>query len=79
MFKPKKYHVMHSLINDDVLSNRESSRKGFNNACDKFADRERTLYEAIDKHYYLYGYEKAHYLRELLEKFFDLKFQMDGE
>lgn len=79
MIKPKKYRVMENLINKDIISNRESSRKGFNNACDEFAERERTLYEAIDKHYYCFGYEKQHYLKALLEDFFNLKFQMDGE
>ncbi len=33
----------------------------------------------IRKQYKIYGYEKAHYLKDLLEEFFKTNFEIDGE
>ncbi len=48
----------------------------FNRACDLYEDREKALLEEFRKQYKIYGYEKQHYIVEILEKFFDTKIEV---
>ena len=41
----------------------------FNRACDLYEDREKALLEEVIKHYYIYGYEKQSYIKEILEQY----------
>ncbi len=57
----------------------EIRAEAFNDACELYEKREQKLLENITKHYYIYGYEKQHYLKEILEEYLKVKIRLANE
>ncbi len=83
MNKPEKMIIDHKEDGQDCgcVSYEEKTpcemiADSFNNACGLYEQREEKLLEEISKHYYIYGYEKQHYLQEILEKYFNTKIEI---
>lgn len=69
MDRPNKRWDLFEFTDEEINS--------FNIACEVWEKREKELLEKIKKHYYCYGYEKQHYLKELLEEYLETKLEVD--
>jgi len=74
MEKPKKWKEDYVGI---FFAEEIRTARIHNQCCDAWEKREDELKEQIQKHYDIYGYEKQNYLKEILEDFFNTKFEID--